>query len=125
MDGRWQRDWLDDADPQALKRKDKSDRNQAVARTPNQQGPEQSPQVVPGWVDAAGKLAPVLVGGALCWVSSMVWDMKLQQTTMMQIMKQLCEQSELRVARDREIDAVNNRQDQQIQRLLIHTRLEQ
>lgn len=76
-------------------------------------------------MDAAGKLAPVLAGGALCWVSSMVWDMKLQQTTMMQIMKQLCEQAEVRVARDREIDAVNDRQDQQIQRLLIHTRLEQ
>ena len=55
----------------------------------------------------------------------MVWDMKLQQTTMMQIMKQLSEQAELRVARDREIDAVNNRQDQQIQRLLIRTKLEQ
>lgn len=80
--------------------------------------------MVPGWVEATGRAAPAIGVAALCWVAGQVWDMKLQQTKMLQVMEQLCNQSEAREARDRELDQTNARQDQQIQRLLIRTNLE-
>ena len=50
--------------------------------------------------------------------------MRLQQTKMLQIIEQLCDQTAARERRDVEVDARDARQDQQIQRLLIHTKLE-
>lgn len=60
----------------------------------------------------------------MCWVGGQLMDMKLQQTKMLQVIEQLCDQGTAREQRDSEIDRINSRQDQQIQRLLIRTGLE-
>lgn len=79
---------------------------------------------LPGWVTSAGQLAPLLVVAAMTFVSGQLWEMKLQQTKMVEKMEWLCDQATAREKRDVELDRINSRQDQQIQRLLIRTGLE-
>lgn len=80
--------------------------------------------VLPGWVTSAGQLAPLVMLAVITFVSGQLWEMKLQQTKMIEKIEMLCAQAVAREESDTENARINARQDQQIQRLLIRTGLE-
>jgi hypothetical protein len=75
--------------------------------------------MVPGWVMTVGQAAP-----ALCWMAGQLWEMKLQQTKMAQLLEQVCERYEAQEQGEKDAARINEAQDRQIQRLLIHASLE-
>lgn len=79
---------------------------------------EPRPPATPEWIELLGRAAPAIAAAAICWVASLVFDMKVQLTETVQALKSCIEKIQFIETNDRSVDQINLKQDQQIQDLL-------